>query len=184
MKTLILYTSKTGNTKAYAEDIAKQVNADVAPLKGFRPKKMLDYDTIVFGGWIQGGTIQGLDKFLQSYSKIEKKNVIIFSVGMSVPSPDGRSLIIEQNLLDMYHVRYYQFRGSFDIKKLHFPANLLIMNSLKMIANDPASTADQKALLDIKNNPIIVYDREKVDRVVSVLNQLSLEGALNKEGAK
>jgi flavodoxin len=34
MKTLILYTSKTGNTKTYAEDIAKQVNADVAPLKG------------------------------------------------------------------------------------------------------------------------------------------------------
>jgi hypothetical protein len=29
--------------------------------------------------------------------------------------------MIEQNLLDMYHVRYYQFRGSFDMKKLHFP---------------------------------------------------------------
>jgi|LAHS01.1.fsa_nt_gb menaquinone-dependent protoporphyrinogen IX oxidase len=184
MKTLILYTSKTGNTKTYAEDIAKQVNADVAPLKGFRLKKMADYDTIVFGGWVEGGTIKGLDKFLAEYPKIEKKNVIVFSVGMSIPTPDGRSLMIEQNLLDMYHVRYYQFRGSFDMKKLHFPYNFLIMNSLKMMANDATATADQKALLGIKDNPIIVYDREKVDKVVSIINQLSLETVLAKEGAK
>src|SRR5574344_66080 len=129
MKTLILYTSKTGNTKAYAEDIAKQVAADVAPLKGFRMKKMLDYDTIVFGGWVQGGTIKGLDKFLSDYKSIEKKNVLIFSVGMSIPTSDGRSLMIEQNLLDMYHVRYYQFQRSFDMQKLHFPESFMISNS-------------------------------------------------------
>jgi hypothetical protein len=56
------------------------------------------------------------------------------------------------------------------MKKLHFPYNFLIMNSLKMMANDATATADQKALLGIKDNPIIVYDREKVDKVVSIIN--------------
>jgi menaquinone-dependent protoporphyrinogen IX oxidase len=181
MKTLILYTSKTGNTKAYAEDIAKQVAADVAPLKGFRMKKMLDYDTIVFGGWVQGGTIKGLDKFLSDYKSIEKKNVLIFSVGMSIPTSDGRSLMIEQNLLDMYHVRYYQFRGSFDMKKLHFPESFMISNSLKMIANDPAAAPDQQALMGIKDHPIEFYDSEKVAKVVSVINQLSFASMNPKE---
>jgi menaquinone-dependent protoporphyrinogen IX oxidase len=180
MKTLVLYTSNTGNTKTYAEDIAKQVNADVSPLKHFPAKKMLAYDTIVFGGWIQGGTIQGLDKFLSDYSLIEKKNVIVFSVGMSVPSADGRALLIEQNLLDMYHVRYYQFRGSFDWKKLRFPQNFMMANSLRMIMADPNATEDQKSLQSLKENPIVVYDREKVDKVVSVLNQLSFESTPSK----
>jgi menaquinone-dependent protoporphyrinogen IX oxidase len=173
MKTLILYTSKTGNTKVYAEDIAKKVQADVAPLRGYKAKKMAAYDTVVFGGWVEGGTIKGLDKFLSNYSLIEKKNVIVFSVGMSVPSPDGRALLIEQNLLDMYHIRYYQVRGSFDIKKLHFPANFMIMNSLKMIASDPQASLDQKSLLDIKNHPIEVYDHEKIDKIVTVINGLA-----------
>lgn len=173
MKTLILYVSKTGNTKAYAEDIAKKVQADVAPLRGFKAKKMVAYDTIVFGGWVEGGTIKGLNKFLSNYSSMDKKNVIIFSVGMSIPSADGRALLIEQNLLDMYHVRYYQVRGSFDIKKLHFPANFMIMNSLKMIANDPQASADQKSLMDIKNRPIVVYDNEKIERIVNVINDLA-----------
>jgi len=173
MKTLILYTSKTGNTKVYAEDIAKKVQADVFPLKGFRAKKMVNYDTIVFGGWVQAGTIKGLDKFLSNYDAIKAKNVIVFSVGMSIPSPDGRALLIEQNLLDMYHIRYYQVRGSFDIKKLHFPANVMILNSLKMMANDPQATPEQKSLMDIKTHPVTVYDYEKIDKIVAVINGLA-----------
>ena len=56
MKTIVLYTSKTGNTAKYAEEIASQVGADVKPLKKFRWKKELkDYDCIVFGGWVMGG---------------------------------------------------------------------------------------------------------------------------------
>jgi menaquinone-dependent protoporphyrinogen IX oxidase len=175
MKTLILYTSKTGNTKAYAEDIAKQVGGDVAPLAHFRMKKLQDYDTVVYGGWVQGGTIKGLDKFLAEYKSIEKKNVLIFSVGMSIPTSDGRSLLIEQNLLDLYHVRFYQVRGSFDMKKLHFPDNFMISNSLKMMANDPSTSPDQAALLSIKEHPIIFYDHYKIAKIVSVINQLSFE---------
>jgi menaquinone-dependent protoporphyrinogen IX oxidase len=174
MKTLILYVSKCGNTKKYAEDIGALIHADVFPLKKFKSKKMGEYDAIVFGGWVRGGTIQGLDKFLQSYKFIEKKNVIVFSVGMSVPSKEGRAILIEQNLLDMYHVRYYQFRGSFDITKLDFISKLMIQNSLKMIINDPDCTEDQKSLLSIKDRPIEHYDHEKVDKIVSVINQLSL----------
>lgn len=173
MKTLVLYTSKTGNTATYAKDIAERVQGDALPLRHFPTRKMMGYDTIVFGGWVMGGTIQGLNKFLQSYKQIESKNVIVFSVGLSLPSPDGRSLMIEQNLLDLYHVRYYQLRGSFDYQKLRFPYNLLFANSLRMIGNDPNAGADQKELLKIKENPIETYDREKIDRIVSVLEQLA-----------
>jgi len=177
MKTLILYTSKCGSTKKYSEDIARQVQADVFPLKGFKPKKMLAYDTIVFGGWIRGNTIQGLDKFLQSYESIKAKNVIVFAVGMGIPTSESRSLLIEQNLLDLYHIRFYQFRGSFDIKKLDFINKLLINNSLKMITSDPSASEDQKNLGSIKDHPIEAYDQQKVDKVVSVLNQLSFDSA-------
>ena len=105
MKTLILYTSKTGNTKVYAEDIAKKVQADVFPLKGFRAKKMVNYDTIVFGGWVQAGTIKGLDKFLSNYDAIKAKNVIVFSVGMRDVYgrlPEEVTLLIQKKRIDLY----------------------------------------------------------------------------------
>ena len=74
MKTLVLYQSKTGNTEKYANDIAKRVNADIFPLKRFKAKKLSEYDTIVFGGWVKGGKIQGIDEFLSLNHIVRNRN--------------------------------------------------------------------------------------------------------------
>lgn len=174
MRTLVLYTSKTGAAQKYAEDIAKRVGGDVFPLKKFKAKKYAEYDTIVFGGWVMGNVIQGLNDFLAEYDRMEDKNVIVFSSGMSMPTKEGRQAIIDANVLDMYHIRYYQLRGDFDYSKLPFYLRLVMDNSLRMIAKDENATADQRALSTIKNNPIVYYDQEKVDRIVTVINGLSV----------
>ncbi len=179
MKTLILYQSKCGSTKAYAEDIAKATGADVYPLKGFRLKKMKDYDTIVFGGWVQGGSIQGLDKFLSEYESIKDKNVLIFSTGMAFPTSDGRSLLIEQNLLDMYHIRFYMLQGSFDIKKLRPLERILIQRSLTNLVNDPANLNQKESLEKLSSEPLVVYDHQGIDKIVRVINTLSLTVEVN-----
>lgn len=184
MKTIVIYESKVGSTKAYAQDIASKTGADIAPRKGFHYKKLASYDTIVFGGWVLGGTIRGLNKFLEHYDEMKGKNVIVFSVGMSFPTAEGRSLLIEQNLLDMYHVRFYQFQGSFDAKKLKFPYNFLFRSSLSMIANNPSSTPDQKAISNFAKEPLNVYDSAKVSRVVTVINSLALSSPAPKEETK
>ncbi|HBB06063.1 MAG TPA: hypothetical protein DCZ41_05790 [Firmicutes bacterium] len=175
MKTLILYCSKTGNTKTYALDLAKAVDADVYPLKKLKPKKWLEYDTIVFGGWIMGGTIQGLDKFLQSWDLISDKNVIVFADGMGVPDSATRTALIEQNVLDIYHIRFYQLRGSFDFKKLKFPYSFLLNNTLIQMQKDPKQAETAKALESFKDCPLEYYDHEKMDRMISVIRSLAIE---------
>jgi len=174
MRTIVLYVSQAGSTKKYAEDIAAYSGGDAMPLKRFKNRDYKKYDTIVFGGWIMGNTIQGLNKFLSNYGLMKGKNVIIFSSGMSIPSPEARSLIIEQNVLDLYHVRYFQLRGSFDYKNIKFPYNLLLSNSLRMIARDPDATPDQKMLLELKSHPISYYDHEKIDKIVAVIRSLNV----------
>jgi hypothetical protein len=143
------------------------------PLKRFKFKNIREYDTIVFGGWVMGGTIQGLNKFLQHYEDMKDKNVIVYAVGLSMPTNEGRALLIEQNLLDLYHVRFYQLRGSFDIKKLHFPYNLLFRTSLQAMLSDPNATEDMKAWASLKNAAIEAYDAEKVQKIATVINSLS-----------
>lgn len=173
MKTLVLYTSMTGSAEKYAKDIASAVNGDAFPLKKFNWRKINDYGIVVYGGWIMGGTIQGLNKFFQHWDKqLKSKQVIIFSSGMTIPTAEGRHILIEQNLLDLYHVRYYQFRGSFDITKLHFPYKFMINNSIRMAVNDPNASEDQKSLALVKDHPIVAYDGEKVERVITVIRGL------------
>ena len=173
MRTLIIYYSKTGNTEKYANDIAKAVNADVIPFKKFKAKMIQDYDTIVFGSRVIGSRIQKIDEFLRDYDSMEGKNVVLFSVGMSMVTKETRLNLISANLLDMYHIRYYQLRGSFDFQKLNFLEKFMFSNSLRLIAHDPNASADQRMLLEIKERPIEFYDTYGVEKIVTVLNKLS-----------
>ena len=173
MRTLVLYQSQNGSTAKYAKDLAERVGAEVFPLKKFKLKKAPEYDTIVFFGWVMGGNIQGLNNFLTVWDDISEKNVIVVGVGMSIPTPEGRRTLIEQNVLDIYHIRFYQMQGSFDMQKLKFPYSFLMKNTLRQIENDPEST--QKAVLTIRDHPLEVYDHAKMDRLVEVINGLSIQ---------
>lgn len=173
MNTLILYKTNTGCTKNYAERIGEGIHGDVFPLNKFKWKNLSKYDAVVFGGWVMGNTIQGIDKFLQHWKEMSGKDVLVFATGMSLPSAKGRHILIEQNILDNYHIRFYQLRGSFDMAKLHFPYNFLINNSLRMIANDPNMSEDQKALVDIKNHPLVYIDDTGVEKILLVLRTIA-----------
>ena len=173
MRTLIIYYSKTGNAEKYAKDIAKAINADVVPFKKYKVKMAKDYDTIIFGSRVIGTRIQKIDEFLRDYEQIEDKNVIIYSVGMSIVTKDTRLNLISANLLDMYHIRFYQLRGSFDYQKLSALEKFMFSNSLRMIAHDPNASADQRMLLEIKERPIEYYDQAGVERIITVLNKIS-----------
>ena len=76
MRTLILYTSSAGSTKAYAEEIALGMGTEAIEFnkKKFRKMNLDDYDTIVYGGWVKGSQIQGIDDFLSRWEDMEKKN--------------------------------------------------------------------------------------------------------------
>ena len=176
MRTLILYTSKTGNTKKYAEDIAQAVNGDVLPLKKYKWKDVGDYDSVVFGGWVMGGKIQGIDDFLSHYDEISDKNILVFSSGMGFVTSESRDRLISGNVLDIYHIRYYQLRGSFDYSKLHFPYNFMINTSLRALRKDPDSAQDLSMVENLKETPLEFYDQQGIDRIISVLHRLSAVG--------
>jgi len=175
MKTLILYCSKHGSTKAYAEDLAKRVSADIYPIGKLKPRHWADYDTIVFGGWVMGGKIQGVDKFLAEWDSISDKNVIIFAVGMGLPDKTTRANLISQNILDLYHLRFYQLRGSFDFAKLKFPYNILLKSSIGQMRKDPAQSDTISALDYFREHPLECYDTEKIERIESVIESIASE---------
>ena len=173
MRTVIVYYSKTGNTQKYAEDIAEALKADVMPLKQFKKKMVDDYDTIIFGSRVMGNRIQKVDDFLAMYDLMKEKNVILFAVGMSIVTKETRANLISANILDLYHVRFYQLRGSFDFNKLGFFDKFMLNNSLRIISRDPNSTMDQRMLLSIKETPIVCYDDVGVNKIISVVRKLA-----------
>ena len=67
MKALIIYKSKTGFTKWYAEFIAKEVDGNLMDFKEVTTEIMSGYDVVVYGGglWISRLTVECCDEVVK-----------------------------------------------------------------------------------------------------------------------
>ncbi len=95
---LIVYYSKTGFTKQYAEwikdGLSKKTSCDLVPYKGRRKIAFGDYDVILFGGGFHAGQINGLKWFKAQIGKMPEQRkqsgrIAVFATGaMPVGAPD------------------------------------------------------------------------------------------------
>ncbi len=79
-KVLVVYWSKTGNTKAIAEAIAKGINATkkaeavVKDIKVTKPEEALDYNALIIGSANHvGGPVGDIKNFLKKLEKLNLK---------------------------------------------------------------------------------------------------------------
>lgn len=184
MKTLILYSSECGHTKRYANSLKVRVLADeILEFKSISLKKMLEYDTIVYMGWIRNNVIKNLDKFLKHYEKLKDKNILVAACGISCIRMDDytKNLLILTNDLDDKHIRFYTLPGGLDLS---------LMSPIKRAAMKTALTISMKkndvprAAVGIENlirNGVDYVNPDHLDRMVKVITKL---GELHDNGNK
>ena len=100
------------------------------------------------------------------------------STSADIPWSSYRSSVQTVNISQgVKRVGYYAFQGGFDFSKLNWKNKFLFNTAIRQIENDPNATADMKMASYVKDHPINYYDEAKVNRVIEVINKLSLEKA-------
>lgn len=95
-KAIVLYTSKRGSTKQYAEWIAEDLGCEAVDLRKFDKVRVLDYDLVVYGSWLRGSGIVDYDK-LEPYLEGMKDRTVLFVTGVSEYNPANYMQICEIN---------------------------------------------------------------------------------------
>lgn len=80
-KVIVLYKSNTGFTQKYAEWVANELNCSAISITEINVNELQSYDTIVFGGGLYAGKINGLKSIKNDIFKMNDKNIIIFVTG-------------------------------------------------------------------------------------------------------
>lgn len=76
MKNIVIYSSKTGNTKKVAEAIANYYGCEILPIEEALNKKLEEYDNIILGNWNDKGTAD--KKSLEFYKNIRNLSIGLF----------------------------------------------------------------------------------------------------------
>lgn len=101
-KAIVIYSSKRGSTRQYAEwiaeDLSKQCECKLVPFTESRNINLYEYDLIVYGGWIRGSGIVDFDNFRKQLDGELLEKLILFGVGIADETPENYMQVWSLNL--------------------------------------------------------------------------------------
>lgn len=142
MKKIVVYESGTGFTERYAKWIAEELACDAKERKQVTAKELSDYDQVIYGGWVMAGMISGYKKI----KAMNLKDVVVFAVGMTIPSDEVVAKLTEQNQIPAGKAFY--FEGGFAPDKLGFFKKKIIGMIKKSIEDKPEKTEEDLYMLE------------------------------------
>ena len=143
MKSIVLYRTKYGSTKSYADWIASELSCEARDAKGVKPDELSGYDTIIYGGGLYAEVIAGVSLITKNIDKLSDKKLIVFTTGLTPTDCreyyDG--MVIEKN-----------FKGDMKekVKVFNFPGKMII-NELSLVHKTAIKSL--KAIMSKKENP-------------------------------
>lgn len=162
----VVYKSKYGSTKKYAEWIAEETGADLFNVDTCKGSDLSDYDTIVFGGCIHAGGLQGIEFLRKNMNTFCVKDVFAFAVGLNVDSIEARQECREINFVkQLKDIPCYFMHGAYDpavVKGM----DKAIMGLLKRLMDN-----SNPELKEAVTNGADYVDRAEIKYIVDALKE-------------
>jgi len=112
-RVLIVYQSKYGSTKQYAEWIHREVPSQMADIEKCNALEFTKYDVIVIGSYIRAGRIVIAPRVIETWDAIKKKKVVLFTTSGTPPEHPNIVKIYNTNLPREIRkeIKYFPLRG-------------------------------------------------------------------------
>lgn len=170
MNTIVIYKSKYGSTKNYAEWIAEELSCRAVDAKDIKIDDLMQYDTIIYGGGLYAEIIAGVSLITKNIDKLRNKKLIVFSTGITPLDCreyyDG--LVVPKNFKGdcLKQIKVYNFMGKMILSELSVVHRTAI-KTLKKIMSDKQNPSEmEKLLIDLCDADGDFSDRNAIKDLV------------------
>lgn len=134
-KGVILYQSKYGATKKYADWLREETGYDLMETKSAKSTYVQKYDVIILGGGVYASGILGLNFLKKNISNLSNKKIAVFAVGASPYDENAIMQIRELHFKDgLSNIPLFYCRGAWDEEKMTFGDRMLCKMLQKAVA--------------------------------------------------
>ena len=147
---IILYQSKYGATKKYADWLVEETGYDCIETKNAKIVDLHNYDVIILGGGVYASGIAGLQFIKKNIGQLADKKVAVFAVGASPYDEKAIMQIREMHFKDeLCNISLFYCRGAWDEEKMKFTDRTLCKMLQKAVAKQNSEEYEpwQKALM-------------------------------------
>ncbi len=153
MNAIVIYKSKYGSTKQYAQWIAEELGCKACEVKSVKASRLSEYDTIIYGGGLYAEVIAGVTLITKNFDALSDKKLIVFSTGITpLECRDYYdTIVLEKNFKPemLSKIKVYNFLGKMIIDELS-PAHKAALKMLKKIMSSKENPTElEKMLIDL-----------------------------------
>ena len=173
MKTIVVYKTKYGSTKAYAEWVAEDLAAETADVKDIDINKLLEYDAIVYGGGLYAEVINGVSIITKNLDKLKDKKIAVYTTGIT--PLDCReyyeTYVIEKNFKDGVpdNVKLFNFLGKMKTEELSIVHRTALKTLKKIMSNKKNPSEMEKMLVDLCDADGDFSNRDDIAELVNYI---------------
>ena len=172
MNALVIYSSKAGFTKTYAEWIAVELAADlldISQVKG--PEIFESYDTVIFGGGMHIGKINDIKLIKKNLDKLAGKKVIVYGVGIAKATHRRYEEYEDKNFNSKQRsaLKFFYFQGGLNIEKLPKRDKMMMKMMTKMMGKKDPETLneEERDLLQACVTPVDYTDQKAIESLIA-----------------
>lgn len=172
MEHIILYGSKYGNSRRYAERLSEQTGIPAVNYK--QAPKLANKHTIIYLGSLYAGGTLGLAKTLRGVTLQKEQQLLIVTVGLSDPSEaetreNIRTSLQKQISEELFsRAKIFHLRGGINYQKLSFFHRTLMALLYQSLCKTPADkrTAENRAMIETYGKKVDFTDYDTLAPII------------------
>ena len=173
MNAIVVYKTKYGSTKAYANWIGEELNCKIADAKEITIDELEKYDAIIYGGGLYAEVINGVSFITKNLDRLKNKKIAVYTTGIT--PLDCRDyydkLVIEKNFKKGVPdgVKLFNFTGKMVIDELSAVHRTALKTLKKIMSSKKEPTEMEKLLIELCDADGDFSDRTQIADLVKYI---------------
>ncbi len=171
MNAIVIYKTKYGSTKTYAEWIAEELSCKAVDAKQVKIDDLKEYDTIIYGGGLYAEVIAGVTLITKNMEKLFGKKLIVYTTGIT--PLDCRDyydkMVMEKNFKGdiASKVKVFNFLGKMVMSELSLVHRTALKTLKKIMSSKENPSEMEKLLVDLCDADGDFSDRNAIAELVT-----------------
>ena len=172
-KICVIYKTKYGTTKQYAQWIAESLEAPLFEASQVEPSQLSEYDVIIYGGGLYASGIIGVKLVTENPCK----SLVVFTVGLANPDTTDYSKILTLNFSQdlLAKIKVFHLRGGINYKELGFVdktmMSTLVNLKVKKIPKEERTEEDE-LMLETYGDKIDFSDKTTIKPLIDYVKEI------------
>jgi menaquinone-dependent protoporphyrinogen IX oxidase len=173
MNAIVVYKTKYGSTKTYAEWIAEELSCEAVDVKDTDIQKLSEYDAIIYGGGLYAEVINGVTIITKNLDKLKNKKIAVYTTGIT--PLDCRAYydtyVVEKNFKEGVpeNVKLFNFLGKMKMEELSLVHRTALKSLKKLMQGKKNPSEMEKMLVDLCDADGDFSNREDIKELIDYI---------------